>query len=233
MSYRHIESILPEAEHYRHRPTADQMIAALECLIRHQWCAEVKSPAAYSWYRSAAEMRARLRAVPDAVVMEALERGSDAPAPDDWPEDEPEFTADLCEEVTIVSSPWLLMADHGGMESGRVDCPECGADVLGHVRQQQDEEVFSEGDKRPEFILVDKGFKVAPRDCPACGVALSYQDMVLELSEQADPAPFFHFAIQVMAIRAPSVPLIWFNPEFMDELSHAVGVPLRSIGAYS
>ena len=41
MSYRYIESILPEAQYYRHRPTADQLVAAVDCLLRHRWCCEV------------------------------------------------------------------------------------------------------------------------------------------------------------------------------------------------
>ena len=233
MSYRHIEAILPEAEHYRHRPSPAQFIAALDCMVRRGWCREVKSAGAYGFYRSAAEVRERLRAAPEAVVIETLACGSETPPPDEWPSDEPEFTPDLCEDVKIVSSPWLLLATHGGVESGSVKCPDCGADVLRHIRTQQDEEIFSGGDKRPEFVLVDNNYNVPADTCPSCGNPLRHEEMFLRLGDFEDRAPFFHFTIQITAIRQPSVSMVYFDPLFLAELSDAIGVPLRSISEYS
>jgi hypothetical protein len=234
MSYRHIESIVPGEDHYRHRPTAQQLIAAVDCLVKHQYCNEEKSELPYaSLYNTAGEVREALRAAPEGVVVKMLDRGMKTPPPDEWPADEPELTPDLCEQVTIVSSPWLLVATYGGVEPGSIACPECGGNALDKILEQHSQLFFAEGDKGPESVLTDENFKLAPPACPLCGKALAHEEMALESGDKYDPAPFFHFAIRITAIRQPSVEMVYFHPDFLAELSDAIGVPLRSLSEYS
>jgi hypothetical protein len=135
--------------------------------------------------------------------------------------------------VTIVSSPWLLVATYGGVEPGAIACPECGGNALDKILEQHSQLFFAEGGSGPESVLIDAHFKLAPAACPLCGEALVHEEMALESGDKYDPAPFFHFAIRITAIRQPSVEMVYLPPDFLAELSDAIGVPLRSISEYS
>jgi hypothetical protein len=224
LSDRYQEIILPDVEHFRHRPSPRQLAAVLDCLAANAWC---QSKPTDDIYLSVSDAKAAAGAAPAGVVLAYLQGGASDSSPDDWPSEEPLFSPGLCEDVLLLSSPTLILLP-GDMNGGSLFCAACDQDIRPALRRQEDRAY--EADAGPEFQLVRKGFLLAPVTCPSCGVGLQHEELVLALEGVEDEAPFCHFAVRLQALHAPTVDLVYPDPEFLEQLSQACGVPLRSTG---
>ena len=107
-------------------------------------------------------------------------------------------------------------------------CPKCEADVRGALAVQEEK---AWGDAAPpEYEVVRKGFRLAPSRCPACESPLDPTELVLAANDFEDEVPFCHFAVCIQAVREPTVELVYFDPEFLEAVGEACGVPVRSTG---
>ena len=223
MSYRYREIVFPEAEHFLHRPSAAQLEAVLECLAANGWCRRTTDD---DLYVSLPDAKRAATTAPAGVVHAYLQ-GVWEGTPDDWPMDEPLFEPNLIEDVTLLSSPVLLLLP-GDMNGSSLFCPSCNEDIVRALQYQRDRAY--EPDVGPEYEMVRHGFLLVPARCPKCEGQLDHKSMVLELETLEDEAPFCHFAIVLQALRRPSVELVYLDPEVLSQLSNACGVPLRSTG---
>ena len=123
MSYTYTEIILPEADHFAHRPSAEQLAAVMDVLASAGWVH--RSPEGGS-YLSVEDAKAAFRTAGARPAIAHLLAGATDPAPDEWPAGEPLFSPDLCEDVLLISSPLLLLLP-GSMNGGSVACPSCDA----------------------------------------------------------------------------------------------------------
>jgi hypothetical protein len=228
MSYRFVEVVVPEASHIRFRPSSDQLIAALSCLVEHGWCQKTPTD---SLYVSVAGARDALRAAPEGVVHPYLQ-SFDAGSLPDWPEGEPEYTPNLCEDVRIVSSPVLLGLPADCMTGGQLLCPHCQEDMYSTLFEEQDARTFGDEDVPEFYEFVSQGFLLAPETCPACRRPLPHEEMVLRTMDIDIEAPFCYFALVLTALHTPSVAsaTVYLDPGFLEQLSEACGVPMRSTG---
>ena len=230
MSYRYVEVMFPEIDHIRYRPSGGQLIAALNCLVDLGWCLATPTD---EMYVSTATAKEALRAVPDGVVLPHLQ-GYRATSLAEWPQDQPMFTPDLCEDVRIISSPVLLGLPVDCMTGGQFMRSQCQEDIRPRLVDEQDARAY--GEHVPDvYEFVRHGFFLAPDSCPLCATSLSHQEMVLETPDFEIEAPFCHVAIVLTALHTPTVAAsaVYLEPKFLDGLSAAVGVPVRSMGHWS
>ena len=143
------------------------------------------------------------------------------------PDEQLEFTPDLCEDILLIDSPRPLILPIGMYELA-LPCASCGEDLLqGLPRETAPAEEGVEPD--PYTSLAASGYQLAPTRCSACGQPLKHSELALSsLDERIDEVPFFCFCLALLAARPPSEPLTAVDPELLLALRAICGVPFRS-----
>ncbi len=219
MAYR--EVIMPAVEQWSFRPSRTQLSAIIERLREEGWLRpEGKVRADETLYLRPSAVADAMTAVPgDACLTLYMEGGPGGQYPDEWPEDQVEFSPELCEDVLIIDSPRALVLPTGDFAL-TLPCSACGQDLLPELM---------DGDHAEEQSPEQHGFRFAPAKCPSCSEALDYSQMALASEDdEIEKAPFFHFGIALTSVLPRPEPLTSVAPELLDALEKIVGIPFRS-----
>lgn len=224
--------LTPERGHWRFRPTRKQLRSLLDYLFSSGWARpESKCREDSLVYLHPSNIEATIRATrEDECLTVYLEGGpGDGPYPDVWPEDQLEFTANLCDDVYMIDSPEPLILPVGVMEL-TLPCPACAQDILEQLpRWDQNLPLEEDFEWPPYTSLAANGYHRVPQRCPGCSQELNPPEMALcSGSERIDEVPFFHFCIAILAARSPNSPLTSVDPDLLGALERICGVRFRT-----
>ena len=219
------EVVTPVIERWDARPSRAQLAAVLDHLRTAGWLrSEAKAGLVYL---DPSRIANQIASTPeDRCLAMYLEGGPGGRYPQEWPEDQLEFSAELCEDVLVIDSPEALIMPTG--DSGlTLPCSSCEEDLLSGVRDGSD----ADADQEPDSFAspADHGIYPAPARCPACGDDLQYSEMALmSEDERIDDVPFFRFGLVLSAVLPRPEPLVTVDPELPRALERICGVPFRS-----
>ena len=130
------EVVTPAIEHWDFRPSRTQLEAVLQHLRATGWVrTEATAHADSLVYLHPSRVAAEIASTPeDRYLTLYLEGGPGETYPQEWPEDQLEFTAELCEDVAVIDSPGALIMPTG--DSGlALPCSSCEEDLLSGARE--------------------------------------------------------------------------------------------------
>lgn len=228
VSYRQL--VFPEAEHFRFRPTPEQLMALVDELWSMGWLrreADCRPIHLTGSYKHPSAIRESVLDRPrDRLLYLYLAGGSD-PCPDDWTADFPVYLPVFCEDVTVIESPRLLVFP-GDMNGGRMPCRGCPADLFSEVVEAL-EEAWTVDTVDDAVVLAKHGYSLAPEVCKKCGAPLQPEQMTLTHSSgKPDPTPFFHFGLAFEALRAPDKGTAGMDPSLLEACRRSCSVPFRA-----
>ncbi|MCI0620126.1 MAG: hypothetical protein L0387_00350 [Acidobacteria bacterium] len=229
MSYQ--EFLTPEKEHWQFRPSRHQLRRILGHLFATGWLRpESECDPDSLIYLHPSKIPDQMKTTPDQCLSLYLEGGPGGSAyPDEWPEDQLEFTANLCEDIFIIDSPEALILPAGEMDFN-LPCPACGDNVLLQLSPwDQGVELKEDVEWPPYTRLAANGYHRAPKRCMACSQELKLREMAIRSNgEQIENVPFFHFCIAILAARSPASQFTSADPELLDALQGICGVRFRA-----
>lgn len=229
----HREFLTAEEEHWQFRPSRHQLRRILDHLFATGWLRpESECDPESLVYSHPSKVEGALASTPEHKCLSLhLEGGPGGSTyPDDWPEDQLEFTPNLCEDVFIIDSPEALILPAGEMDFS-LPCPACGDNVLLQLPPwDQGVELKEDVEWPPYTALAANGYHRAPKQCAACSHELKLREMAIcSNGEQIEKVPFFHFSIAILAARSPASQFTSVDPELLDALHGICSVPFRAV----